>query len=114
MALERRKWCYVQRPRDYGIAPCACGNEDTQWSEYRKHLWCDKCQVDFIPEHNGIFDGPIPVRIADMMGISFARYDLETGEVIPFVIENMEYQEELREAWKEFTTKKDDDGVQVD
>jgi hypothetical protein len=82
--LEKRKWCYVQHPSVYEIAPCACGNVDTQWSEFKGRLWCDRCAVDFIPEHNGIFDGPIPLMTSAMLGISFDRINLETNEIKPF------------------------------
>lgn len=69
----KRTWVYIMAPSAYAIAPCSCGNKDTQWSEYEGHLWCEKCQKDFVPEHNGIFDGPIPTSAAALMGISFAR-----------------------------------------
>jgi len=83
--LEKRTWCYVQPPATYEIAPCACGNGDTQWSEFSGRLWCDKCQIDFVPQHNGIFDGPIPVATCGLLGISFDRLNLETSQVEPFV-----------------------------
>lgn len=87
MELEKRTWCYVQAPSVYEMAPCACGNKDTQWSEYAKHLWCDRCQIDFIPEHAGIFDGPILLHTAQMFGICFDRINLLTGEVEPFKLD---------------------------
>lgn len=82
--LEKRLTYYVQQPKQYEIAPCSCGNEDTQWSEWKHHLWCDKCQKDFVPEHNGIFDGPIPIGAAMLMGISFDQIDIATGNIIKF------------------------------
>jgi hypothetical protein len=84
MAKHKRKrtWVYVQQPIDYGIAPCQCGNEDTQWSEYKEHLWCAKCKIDFIPKHNGVFDGPIAVNCAAGLGLDFRRYDLKTKKII--------------------------------
>lgn len=82
--LEKRTWHYVQSPAVYGIAPCACGNGDTQWSEFKGRLWCAKCEVDFVPVHNGIFDGPIPVTVSALIGISFDRVNLETNEIEPF------------------------------
>jgi len=113
ISLEKRTWCYVQAPRTFDMAPCACGNDKTQWSEYKKHLWCNTCKIDFIPEYNGIFDGPIPVKAAQMMGISFTRIIIETGEVIPFSVEALEYNREVIEAWNEFLTEKpkEDDGI---
>lgn len=79
---RKRTWVYVMKPKLYGIAPCKCGNEDTQWSEYKKHLWCDKCEIDFIPAHNGVFDGPILVNTANLLGIDFRKYDLKTKKII--------------------------------
>lgn len=84
--LKRRKWHYVQSPWRYEIAPCDCGNADTQWSEFKKHLWCQICKKDFIPKHNGIFDGPIPVNLARMIGISFDRVYIKSGKVKRFEI----------------------------
>lgn len=83
--LEKRTHVYVQRPKDYEIAPCDCGNVDPDWSEYKHHLWCAKCRKDFIPAHNGIFDGPIPVNVCRLMRISFDRINLETGAIERFV-----------------------------
>jgi len=85
--LEKRKWCYVLQPSAYEMAPCACGNGDTQWSEFAGRLWCSRCDVDFIPAHNGIFDGPIPVATCDLLGIYFDRVNLETNEIEPFEID---------------------------
>ena len=79
--LEKRTWCYVMPPKAYEIAPCNCGNTETQWSEFAKHLWCPVCGKDFIPAHNGIFDGPIPAGTAQMLGVSFDRINLETRKL---------------------------------
>jgi hypothetical protein len=115
--LIKRTWCYVQPPRKYDMPRCACGNENTQWSEYAKHLWCDVCKVDFIPEHNGIFDGPIPVQLCSLMGIKFDRIDLETMELVPFDLGTLTFNEELKLSWNNFLTpgEKDDnkDSAQV-
>ena len=84
---EKRTWIYVQRPVRYGIATCSCGNDDPDWSEYKDHLWCAECQKDFVPEHWGVFDGPIPVNISQLLGLCFDRFNLETQQVEPFTIE---------------------------
>lgn len=85
-SLAKRKWVYVQRPPTFEMPVCECGNQETQWSEFEKHLWCEKCQKDFIPKHNGILDGPIPVGVAKMLGISFDRLNLETEQIERMVI----------------------------
>lgn len=82
--LPKRKWVYVMRPSQYEIAGCKCGNLDPDWSEFEKHLWCKDCEIDFIPEHGGIFDGPIPVACSYMLGMSFDRINLETKQLEKF------------------------------
>ena len=62
---------------------CVCGNADPDWSEFKKHLWCPTCQKDFIPDHYGVLDGPVPVNISELIGIYFDTLDLETGEIKP-------------------------------
>lgn len=79
--LEKRTHCYVMRPAYYEISGCKCGNNDPDWSEYRKHLWCSICEIDFIPECDGMFSGPILVNTMDLLGIDLRRVNLETGEI---------------------------------
>lgn len=79
--LEKRTHVYVMRPRAYEVAGCPCGNNDPDWSEYKKHLWCQKCGNDFIPEHNGIFDGPVGLGLCEVLGIDLRRMNLETQEI---------------------------------
>lgn len=81
MDKKKRTWCYLQAPHVYEMSPCSCGNENTQWSEYEKHLWCEKCKIDFIPESAGVFSSPIPMEAAKLMGIFFDRVIIETNEL---------------------------------
>jgi hypothetical protein len=89
--LGRRTWCYLLPPKVYGMAACRCGNVDTQWSEYNKHLWCDRCKIDFIPRHAGIFDGPIPIKTSEMLGVTFHRRILATGVIERFDTESLNW-----------------------
>lgn len=82
--LELREWSYCQRPQDFDMDSCDCGNHVTQWSEYKNHLWCVKCEKDFIPKFNGIFEGPIPMELAYLMGVSFDRINLKTWRIERF------------------------------
>lgn len=43
--------------------------------------WCAECRRDFIPEHGGVFDGPIPVKAAHLLGLCFSRINLKTGVI---------------------------------
>jgi len=92
---ERRKWRFTHPPSDYDIAPCTCGNKETQWSEYAGHLWCGKCQIDFIPAHGGIFDGPSPSCTVTMMGLSLDRVNIETNEIDRYDFSTGKYESEL-------------------
>ena len=80
----KRTWVYVMRPKAYDIAGCPCGNSDPEWSEYQKHLWCETCQKDFIPEHYGVLDGPVGINVCKMLGLSFDRFNLLTNTMEPF------------------------------
>jgi hypothetical protein len=90
--VAKRQWHYLQQPAAYEMAPCSCGNHETQWSEFAKHLWCAKCEKDFVPEHAGIFDGPIASKLALMLGVSFDRFNLVMNRVERFNLDTMEYE----------------------
>lgn len=91
LSLEKRTWCYAQPPSAYEIAPCNCGNLNTQWSEFVGHLWCDMCQKDFAPSHPGVFAGPIPPQLSALMGLKFDRIDLATQKIHIFDPVTCEY-----------------------
>lgn len=97
--LKKREWVYVHLPSKFDIAPCKCGNTDLQWSEFEEHLWCDRCQKDFIPEHWGIFDGPIGWETIKLFGISFTRYNLTNGKYYDPVLngDKIDYVERVRD-----------------
>lgn len=63
-------------PSAYDISCDLCGG-DVEWSEYEHMVWCEKCQKD-TRGNEGIFDGPIPYEITQMIGISFDRIDLKS------------------------------------
>lgn len=93
-ALKRRTWCYAYPPHVYAIGQCDCGSEKTTWSEFERHLWCFECNKDFIPKDGGVFDGPIPIMTAAMMGVRFDRIDLRTNKFERFDIEKSAYVDE--------------------
>lgn len=91
-SLAKRRWCYVLKPRAFDVSPCDCGNPDIDWSEYEKHVWCAKCNKDFIPKHAGIFEGPIPVGAFSLLGLSFDRINLDTQKIEKFDTEKLTYE----------------------
>lgn len=80
-AKEKRTWVYIQQPAHFDIPGCSCGLREVEWSEFREHLWCPKCQKDFVPENWGVFEGPVPVNACILLGLNFDRFNLETRSV---------------------------------
>ena len=98
MSADRTKriWVYWNSPKAFEVAPCECGNIDTQWSVFEGHCWCDRCYKDFVPDHHGILDGPIPVGAASMSGVRFDRLILATQEIEYFDTELGEYRPPIK------------------
>jgi hypothetical protein len=44
-------------------------------------LWCQYCCIDFRPESDGIFDGPIAVELMRLLGAPVDRICIATGEI---------------------------------
>lgn len=81
----KRTTCYMCPPVEFEVAGCPkCGGSNTAWSEYQGHVWCFDCQIDYVPAHWGVLDGPVPVGVAQLIGLSFDRIEIATGNVIPF------------------------------
>jgi len=61
-------------PRVWGKCD-KCGGENIAWSEYADMIWCYDCEID-TKGTAGIFDGPVPVNICKMMGMSLEKVRL--------------------------------------
>ena len=81
--LKKRTWHYVHLPVVYEISCDKCGGTNTTWSEYEGHIWCRDCNID-TKGTAGIFDGPIPIGLCGVLGISFDRWDMEKKIVVKF------------------------------
>lgn len=82
--LEKRTHVYAQRPATFEISGCPdCGNTDPDWSEYKGHLWCQKCNKDFVPASNGVFDGPINIQVCELIGVYFDQIRISDGVIEP-------------------------------
>jgi hypothetical protein len=77
--LVKRTSCYCQKPTVYEVSCDLCGGSNITWSEYEHMIWCYDCKKD-TPGNGGIFDGPIPVNLSKMMGISFDKIEIATGD----------------------------------
>ena len=83
LELKKRKTCLVQKPQIYEIECDICGGENLHWSEYDHLIWCYDCEKD-TKGTGGIFDGPVPVGMAQLLGLCFDEIDIETGVIIKF------------------------------
>ena len=81
--MKKRTWHYAQNPKDYCIHCDICGGQNIEWSEFEKKIWCYDCKKDTHGDE-GIFDGPIPLEAASMMGIRFDIYDMKNKKIISF------------------------------
>lgn len=85
--MTKRKWHYVESPATFSLKCSKCQGQNIYWSEFENHIWCFKCEEDIYYEtSHEIF----PVGLARMLGITFDKIDLETGERIKFNSENYE------------------------
>ena len=73
------------QPSAYEISCDICGGTNITWSEFQKMIWCFDCKKD-TPGSGGVFDGPIPIHTAEMLGLSFDKIDLKTGKRLPMKI----------------------------
>ena len=67
------------QPTSYEISCDICGGNNITWSEFEHMIWCFDCKKD-TSGNGGIFDGPIPLQLAQLFGITFDRIDIKTGE----------------------------------
>jgi hypothetical protein len=78
--MKHRKWIYVQKPQRYDITCDKCGGTNIEWSEYEHKIWCYDCKID-TDGNGGIFDGPIPMGAAELLGLSFNRFYFKENKV---------------------------------
>ena len=85
--MKKRKWIYVHHPTRYDIRCDQCWDGDLNgtgtnidWSEYEHMIWCYDCKKD-LPGFSGVFDGPIPMHISEMLGVSFNRMYFKSGKM---------------------------------
>ena len=84
---------YIMPPSAYQISCDICSGE-VQWSEYKKMVFCPKCQLDTFGT-GGFLDGPVPIQLCKILGISFDRIDLKTGKRLKMI----ETEDEI--IWRE-------------
>ena len=82
-----RKRVFVLEPARYAVRCDLCGGANITWSEYEHLIWCYDCQKD-TRGTGGIFDGPIPLKAAELLGMSLDMVDLKTGQRFTPIVNN--------------------------
>ncbi len=101
--MEKRTWHYVLEPYRFEMHCDKCKGANITWSEFARKIWCYDCEID-TEGFGGIFDGPIPINCAEMLGLSFDIYNIETKKIEHFDKETNDYieltNEEMNEKYK--------------
>jgi hypothetical protein len=91
--MRKRKWIYVHHPVKYDIRCDKCwngsleagGGTNIYWSEYEGMIWCYDCKID-IHGFRGIFDGPIPLGVMEVLGLSLNRLYFKSNKIFKPVV----------------------------
>lgn len=91
--MKKRKWIYINHPTVYDIRCDKCWNGqinktgmNIDWSEYEHRIWCYDCKEDRFGT-SGIFDGPIPIELTEILGCSLKRFYIKSKRIMKPVID---------------------------
>ncbi len=79
--MKKRKWIYVSKPQSFDIKCDKCNGINIDWSEFEHKIWCYDCKIDTCGTV-GIFDGPIPINIGNLLGFTFNRLYLKSKKIM--------------------------------
>lgn len=86
LELKKRTEYFAVKPAGWCINCDVCGGENLHWSEYEGLIWCYDCEID-TKGTGGIFDGPIPMESAELLGLCFDRIHIESGKIMEMIRE---------------------------
>ena len=79
--MKKREWVYCQQPYKYAIECDHCSGILIAWSEFEHMIWCYDCKID-TKGTEGVFGGPIPIKVVRMLGMSFYRIRLSDNKLL--------------------------------
>jgi len=82
---KKREWVYIRKPQTYEISCDKCNGTNIEWSEFEQMIWCYDCEVD-TPGNGGIFSGPIPIHVLEILGMTLDRYFIKENEIRKMII----------------------------
>ena len=91
----KRKLMYCQKPATYEIHCDKCNGTNIEWSEFDHCIWCYDCNID-TEGTKGIFDGPIPIHAAYILGMRFDQIVIKTGKVKIFDIDTGKWKRAVK------------------
>ena len=101
-----RTWHYMAKPNSFDIVCPICSSGELEWSEWEKHIWCNVCKLDLQPEYT-IFDGPIPIQLAEEIGFNFDIWDMEKKKILKFDSKTGEFNPIDKVSFKSLEAKLD-------
>lgn len=87
--MQKRDWHYIYPPQAFECTCEKCGGTNLQWSEWKEHIWCNDCKIDFDPGNGitaGIFSGPIAMGVCSLLGLSFDKLLIKENKIQRFNI----------------------------
>ena len=98
---RKRAQVWIMKPQAYEISCDICGGSNIDWSEFEHLIWCYDCQKD-TPGNGGVFDGPIPIGVCELLGLSFDKVDMQTGKRL-----HLHINSSRRVTWEEKNNERD-------
>lgn len=100
----KRTHVYASHPNQFDIMCPRGKRHKIDYSEFESHIWCYKCEKDyFLPfgsVYTGIFNGPIPIQTAKLMGCDFRRINIDTHEIVDDAfLEELKDQTKYNSTW---------------
>ncbi len=87
LELKKRTECFAVKPAGWAITCDICGGNNLHWSEWEHLIWCYDCEKD-TKGTGGIFDGPIPMGCAELLGLCFDKIHIESGKIMEMIRED--------------------------
>lgn len=102
--MRKRKWHYILKPAQYEITCDICQGVNLEWSEFEGLVWCYDCLID-TKGTGGIFDGPIPVKLSEALGIVFHRWYMKKKRIQFFDDEKNRFRADAKRQSREYQTQ---------
>lgn len=88
--MKKRTWHYVTSPINFDLHCTEDRDHNITWSEFEDHVWCYDCEKDI--EYKSGYS-IFPTKLAEIVGISFDKIDLERNLYLKYNSDSDTYEE---------------------